>query len=652
MIPENSNQALKLLSGRLTVSKLLFKYCICLLVVGGSIMQLNAAESLDEQAREDLKKPVKIQDLAYGEILFDYYRNDEISALTHILIAQKHNELGHHGNSAELLSGVIYLNLGMLAKAQGIFNRLLTEKDLKNELLAKLEFYLAKLHYKQGDYQEAKRRLSQVYASLELALRDESLIMLSNIALSDNQLEQARQWLEPISNDSELLAYSRFNLGILWLKAGELEQALPFLGKVFLTIEPTDTQRSLQDKAKIALGYYYLKQQNYELAKSQFLSVRLESSYTNKALLGIGWVYAAQEQYQKALTHWLTLAQKDLRDIAVQEGLLAIPYAYQKLEAMQPALQRYLAASQAYQQQIELVDDIEEQVRYGNLVENLVKKLIKAKSLGSGDESIQDSKLFGDVYDYYIYELLAQNRFNEGFRSYQKLGRLALMLEHWESQLPMFEEMLETNQLRFDQKIPQIDAYLDKGTLDKLRAKYELINADLKSLKNDQRLYLIADENQTEIHQRITRLENNIKKIPREMLTNNQAIKAKRARGVLQWQLGLDKTKKIWELEKVRMQIEKLVADIADQTIALASARENALTRFVGYQEKIDEGGDNLRRLRDKIKGQVDIQSDFIKEEILAVLKKRKATLNHFLLQSDLSVARLHEKAVLIQEVE
>jgi Tfp pilus assembly protein PilF len=616
------------------------------------LCQVNAAEALDEQAREDLKKPVKIQDLAYGEILFDYYRNDEISALTHILIAQKHNELGHHGNSAELLSGVIYLNLGMLAKAQGIFNRLLTEKDLKNELLAKLEFYLAKLHYKQGDYQEAKRRLSQVYASLELSLRDESLIMLSNIALSENQLEQARQWLEPISNDSEFLAYSRFNLGILWLKAGELEQALPFLGKVFLTIEPTATQRSLQDKAKIALGYYYLKQQNYDLAKAQFLSVRLDSSYTNKALLGIGWVYAAQEQYQKALTHWLTLAQKDLRDIAVQEGLLAIPYAYQKLEAMRPALQRYLAASQAYQEQIELVDDIEEQVRFGNLVENLVKKLIKAKSLGSGDESIQDSKLFGDVYDYYIYELLAQNRFNEGFRSYQKLGRLALMLEHWESQLPMFEEMLETNQLRFDQKIPQIDAYLDKGTLDKLRAKYDVIEADIVSLKNDQRLYLIADQQQTEIHQRITRLEANIKKIPASMLSDNQAIKAKRARGVLQWQLGLDRTKKIWELEKVRMQIEQLVADISNQTVSLASARENALTRFVGYQGKIDEGGDNLRRLRDKIKGQVDVQSDFIKDEILAVLKKRRATLNHFLLQSDLSVARLHEKAVLIQEVE
>ena len=136
------------------------------------------------------------------------------------------------------------------------------------------------------------------------------------------------------------------------------------------------------------------------------------------------------------------------------------------------------------------------------------------------------------------------------------------------------------------------------------------------------------------------------------MLLDQQAIKAKRARGVLQWQLGLGKTQKIWELEKVRMQIETLISDISNQTVTLASARENALTRFVGYQGKIDEGGDNLRRLKGKIRGQVDVQSDFIKEEILAVLAKRKATLNHFLLQSDLSVARLHEQAVLIQEVE
>ncbi|MCF6193839.1 MAG: hypothetical protein L3J46_05855, partial [Kangiellaceae bacterium] len=123
-----------------------------------SFASMVAAEqaTLLEQQKEDLKKPVYLQDLAYGEILYDYYRGEEITALTHILIAQKEDQLPNHANSAELLSGVIYLNLGMLAKAQGIFNRLLTEEDLKNELLAKLEFYLAKLHYKQRDFQDAQ----------------------------------------------------------------------------------------------------------------------------------------------------------------------------------------------------------------------------------------------------------------------------------------------------------------------------------------------------------------------------------------------------------------------------------------------------------------------------------------------------------------
>lgn len=629
------------------------KSIFVLLLAITSLVTFNAsAEELDQQSREDLKKPARLQDLAYGQILFDYYRGDEITALTHILIAQKKQLLPNHSNSAELLSGVIYLNLGMLTKAQDIFNRLLTEQDLRNELLAKLEFYLAKLHYKQRDFAQAKTRLSKVYQSLDVALRDESLIMLSNMALYENDLVTARDWLGKISQDSELLTYSRYNLGILWLKSGELTQALPFLTAVFTTHEPTDVQRSLQDKAKIALGFHYLKAKQYQLARAQFLSVRLESAYTNKALLGVGWTYVETGNYNKALTHWLELRKKDIRDIAVQEALLAIPFAYQKLDAMQPALEKYLEASDVYQQQIDLITDIEKQVSEGNLVENLVNKLIRAKELGAGDESIQDSKLFGDVYDYYIYELLAQNHFNEGFRSYQKLGRLALMLDHWEEQLPMFSEMLSANQLSFDKKIPKVDAYLAQGAFTKYTQAFIKINEDLDYLGRSERLYLIASPEQSKLHQRISRLEKNIQNIPADMLTDNQIDKTRRARGVLQWQFEENKTEKIWQLKKASLTIEKTLLEMQQRSKGLSRAREKALTRFVGYQDLIDDGSQTLRELRRRIKGQVNIQAELIKEQILAVLNKRKMTLDHFLLQSDLSVARLHEKAVSIPEID
>ncbi len=625
---------------------------LSLLILWALLPSFAFTEELNEEQREDLKKPAKLQDLAYGEILFDYYRGDEISALTHILIAQKKNYLPNHANSAELLSGVIYLNLGMLSKAQNIFNRLLTKDDLKNELLAKLEFYLAKLHYKQRDFADAQRRLKNVYQVLEVGLKDESLIMLSNISLYQNDLNAARDWLSQISEDSELLAYSRYNLGILWLTAGDVNNALPYLSKVYTTHEPTDVQRTLQDKAKVALGFHYLKAKDYLTARQYFLGVRLDSSYTNKALLGMGWTYVENGDYTKALSHWLELRSRDIRDIAVQEGLLAIPYAYQKLNAMKPALENYLSASEQFQQQIELIDQIEQQVSEGNLVENLVLKLIRAKELGAGDGSIQDSKLFGDVYDYYLYELLAQNSFNEGFRNYQKLGRLALMLDHWEEQLPMFSEMLTTNQIRFDQKIPQIDAYIGKDQLDTFEAEYQNILQDLEALRKAENLHLIATPEELEIHQRITRLEKRIELIPADMLSPEQIEKTRRARGVLQWQLQENLTEKIWNLEKQSKELSELLNQTKEQTSKLASARSMALTRFVGYQAKIDEGANKLSDLRDRIRGHVDIQANYIKQQILAVLKKRKSTLEHFLLQSDLSIARLHEQAVFIPEVE
>ncbi|MDQ7050547.1 MAG: hypothetical protein Q9M92_13860 [Enterobacterales bacterium] len=501
-------------------------------------------ESLAAADRENLKVPVKLQDLAYGEILFDYYRGNKIKALTRILIAQKKNQFSHHSNSAELLSGVIYLDLGMLNKAQGIFKRLLTEQDLKHEVLAKIEFYLGKLHYKQRDYPQAEKRLTNIYASLPAKYRDESLIMLSNISLKRNKLEKARDWLNLISQDSEYLSYSRYNLGILWLRDQKEQQALPYLKKVFLTDKPSKIQRSLQDKAKIALGFYYLKAKQYELAKAQFLSVRLGSIYTNKALLGIGWTYAEMDLYENALTHWLELSKKDIRDIAVQESLIAIPYAYQKLKAMQPALSKYLSASDAYQAQIEFINQIEQEIQNNDLIENLVYKIAQNNQLEKGDKGIKDSGLLGGKFDYYIYELLAQNSFNEDFRSYQKLGRLELMLVHWEQQLPMFSEMLEANQVSFKQKIPKVDAYLASGSFEKYRLAYDGIQKDLEDLKNSEKLYLLATPKQKAFYDRIIRIENSLANIPSQMLDESQLDKPRRAWGVLQWQLETNRMQK------------------------------------------------------------------------------------------------------------
>ena len=61
----------------------------------------------------------------------------------------------------------------------------------------------------------------------------------------------------------------------------------------------------------------------------------LEGIYANQALLGYGWAAVAQEEYAKALQPWQLLRSRSLIYPAVQESLLALPFAYEKLANIQ-----------------------------------------------------------------------------------------------------------------------------------------------------------------------------------------------------------------------------------------------------------------------------------------------------------------------------
>jgi len=637
---------------RMSVKNIILSFSLIFsLSVSADSAQASNSVELSSTEKENLKLPIKLQDLAYGNILFEYYRGNSLEALNAILVAEKKKLLPHHSQNARLLSGVIYLDLGMLEHAQSIFSHLLTEQDLKSDFLAKLEFYLGKIHYRQNDFAQAETRLNKVINVIAPDLRDESYLMLSNIALKQGHKDNALTLLGHISKDSKLAAYSRFNLGIILLREGDFVKATPLLAAPYGEYTTDKIMKSLQDKGLVALGYYYLGQKNFAKAREYFLKVRLHSPSSNKALLGMGWSYLEADSPRKALSHWLALKDRDIRDLAVQEALLAIPYAYQKLDSMQPALQSYLHASDVFQQQIDQIDALVQQIEQGDLVEKFVDKLVNSQSQTMDDDGVQDARLFGDQYDYYLFELVSQNQFNENFRNYQKLGRLARIVSHWEEQLPVSDQILAANQIRSDEQIPLADQYLAEKPFEEQKQRLATIQTDIADLKQDKRFYLLANDQQLEIYQRIHRDEEIIGKLPADMINDEQREKLRRAEGVMQWQLESGKVGKIWELQKVANQVAEMLTQISQRRVALQSARDAATVRFIGYQDKIDQGKQGLLGLSDKITEQIQLQSDEIKQQIIKVLMQRRASLDHYLLQSDLSIARLNQQAIDIPEV-
>ncbi len=103
----------------------------------------------------------------------------------------------------------------------------------------------------------------------------------------------------------------------------------------------------------MVLGYKLLDENAGENAKLVLERVRLSGPFSNRALLGLGWADASQGRFERALVPWSILAGREVTDPAVQEALLAVPYAYGKLNIHGRAAVLYGKALESFGKEVD-----------------------------------------------------------------------------------------------------------------------------------------------------------------------------------------------------------------------------------------------------------------------------------------------------------
>src|SRR5579863_1353580 len=108
---------------------------------------------------------IRVQDLHYGEVLFQFYSGEEFQALTELEAFSQWQRMPHHGHDADLLAGGLYLELGMHNEAGVRFERLLTD-DVPVGVRNHAWFYLAKIWYERGYYDRAEEAIAHIQGQL------------------------------------------------------------------------------------------------------------------------------------------------------------------------------------------------------------------------------------------------------------------------------------------------------------------------------------------------------------------------------------------------------------------------------------------------------------------------------------------------------
>ena len=586
----------------------------------------------------DVAAPGAIRDLYYGEALFQFYQDNHFDALTHLLAARATGRVSNHEAESELLLGGLYLHYGQHIRAEEIFSRLLTP-DIAPAVRDRAWFYLGKVRYQRGLNDDALAAFARISGALPEGLAAELPMLQSQSLMALKRFDAAATLLDGWKGPDGWLPYARFNLGVAFIRLNRLDDGARQLDYIGRSSPSSPELLDLRDKANLALGYAYLQQSQDGLARPVLERVRLESPFANKALLGVGWADAATHNFRGALTPWLELKDRDLLDSAVQESLLAIPYAYAQLDAHGSAAEGYQSALTAFDAEIGNLDGAISRAQNGGLIHSL----LEADDPGIGRWYWELKKLPDSTEGRYLYLLIADHRFQEGLRNVRDLAALSTHLQEWQDKLSAFEDMVATQRQAYAQREPRFSAGLDRADLPALRARRDALATRLDAIESSRDSAGLGTTEELDRWQRLAAIgaEPGLAAPEAGELRDRHRL----LRGVLLWDLDREYKYRLWVERRNLKELDGLLARATRGQSGAATARRDTPAELDGFAACITDVVPRIERMQRLIAQESGQQEQRLQALAIDTLRDQRDRLAVYRVQAQFALATIYDRA-------
>jgi len=596
------------------------------------ILTMGNASAAQQDDKHEVRNPF------YGEVLFYFYQQKYFTALSNVMTAQHFERLGSHAGEAELLRGGMLLSYGQHVEAGRIFEQLI-ESGAPPAVRDRVWFYLAKIRFQRGYLADAEQALARIEGKLPGELEDERLILHAFLLMGRQEYRQAADLLAGIRGKSDWAHYGRYNLGVALIKAGETEKGVVLLEQVGRAPVQSEELKSLRDKANVALGFTYLQDGWPELARTYLERVRLDGLMSNKALLGMGWAYSARDQQESALVHWTELQGRNLLDVAVQESLMAVPYALGKLGAYQRSLEQYEAAIGVYTREMTRLDNAIAAIREGKLGTLLL-----------ADDPIEEMGWFWKLdqlpdtpESYYLAHLMAGHDFQEALKNYRDLRFVSARLDQWASDIGIYHDMLTTRRTAFATRLPAVlnsKRVQDLAKLSAVRGRYA---EELARIERDSDTAALATDKEQELLARLERIRQHLS---RQVDVSGDAQERYRLlRGLLNWDIATDFSSRVWQARKALNELDRLLREAEARRAALEQASQETPRHFDAFDVRIRALTPRIAQLRDRAQELARAQEAHLGELAVVELRQQHERLATYLTQARFAVAQIYDQS-------
>jgi hypothetical protein len=576
----------------------------------------------------------------YGDTLFSFFQDKHFEAITGLMVSQHLRRIQPHDDEAEVLRGGMLLSYGLHREAGEVFAQLI-DHHAAPPVRDRAWYFLARIRYQRGLLAGADEALAKVAAPLVGGLEDDRQLLAAQLRLALGDAPGAAAILGKVSPESLSAPFARFNLGVAWIRGGDIERGRQLLDELGVRPAANEEQRDLRDRANVALGFAALADHKPENARAVLQRVRLAGAQSNKALLGFGWAAAEMKQPRDALVPWAELAGRDIGDAAVLEARIALPYAYAELGANGQALDGYNEAVALYQAERQRLDESIQAIRGGALVRALLERNPSA-TLG-GALGIQDLPQMPHAG--HLAHLLAGHEFQESFKNLRDLQFVDRNLQDWQGRLGVFDDMLANRRQAYQQRLPAVLKRADEISLPQLQQRRDTLAGALASAEAETDASAFVDERERGLLERLQRVQAGLAQSPDSEL----AERLRRVAGALTWQLAQDYPARVWAAKKSLRASDGLLAGIAERHAALAQVQKDEPARFDDFARRIAGLAARLQSTLPRVAALDREQQAQLQELAVAKLQAQQERLDVYAAQARLAIAQILDRAQVAQ---
>ena len=530
----------------------------------------------------------ELNDLYFGEALYYAHQGLYFEALERLDTEVKQHgridepeldSLYAHIDDADFSLGDFELRYRMHHRAGRAITAVL-ESDVDDVVRNDAAYRLARIHFQKNQLSDALKALDRIEGEIPESIRDDIDFLRANVYLGEGRPEDAVELFKVLQGSAEFGGFASYNLGIAYLQAGQRAEALTQLNTAGTIASNDEGELAIRDKANLVAGTVHLEAEEYALAIPYLNRVRLDGPFSNQALLSSGWANMSINNAERAVVPWSILAEREVTDRASQEAMLALPYAYGKLNVHGRAAVYYGRALDAFSAEIDKLNSSVDSIREGKFLEALVREEIRKDK----DWVIHLRSLPEAPETYYLMDLLASHDFQTGLQNYLDLADLRRKLIAWQRGFDSYDEMVEIRRDHYDPLLPDIDT--DFRELDsRIRLRIEqhkmLVKRRDGLLTVPQPEFLATPEEQM-IFQRLDELE---KQVGDDRFALNRI---ERLRGVLFYRLETEFHDRFTRFDHNLRKLDDAMAVVTAQHEQYVRVRQATSHSYDGYEQPIN----------------------------------------------------------------